>query len=453
MKCLKCGKSIKDDSIICPYCGGINKVKNKTNKSSKSKKSVDLDLPMLKEEVKEVTPKEIVEAKTLYEDAPIQVEEDLEPTRTIKVIDGDDSLVNDINEQINKMNEESKAVQTIDLDDIVIPTTIEPEKKEDELSKSKVVEDEKITDNELDDTSKEETTKNKKALLSIETTESVKSRKKVLLITAITFVILLTVACVSIKLMASHDSSVPVDEDYMTKLEKSLQNYYDTEKIDDIIYVLEDNKNNEEALNNIHNKVKEKCEEWLNIYIDTEFATKEEFDELTKKYKNIYNGLYEYAVVKKDDNYIRALSDFDRNSYIMEVDNAYDDSRVFYEALELYNANDYDKAYYIFNQIEQANTYYNKAKKYCSTIIDNVLTLLEADINKIEKGIDDLSVSDKLKRYSQIEQVIMEYNRIYENLELNNQERYSNLLDTYRNKVTEYTYALSKENETDVTEG
>ena len=70
MKCLKCGRDIEDNVDVCPYCD--HKITNE---------EIELDLPSLKKE-------------DVF---------DMERTRAISPIhDSELSLVDDINEEINK---------------------------------------------------------------------------------------------------------------------------------------------------------------------------------------------------------------------------------------------------------------------------------------------------------------------------------------------------------------
>ena len=99
------------------------------------------------------------------------------------------------------------------------------------------------------------------------------------------------------------------------------------------------------------------------------------------------------------------------------------------------NEKSYNEAYVLFSKIEEDNNYYYKAQSYLSIVVDDVLILIKNDVINIESGIEELSDDDKLIRYSQIEDVIIAYSSLYEALDLNNNEDYTNLLNTYKEKV------------------
>ena len=61
------------------------------------------------------------------------------------------------------------------------------------------------------------------------------------------------------------------------------------------------------------------------------------------------------------------------------------------------------------------------------------------DLNNLEKNMDTLSVEEKLEKYTQMEEIILEYNNIYINVELNEKDDYQELLSKYTTKVGEYT--------------
>lgn len=400
MKCVKCGKEIANNSNVCSFCGHLN---------VPVADDLELELPALKEE----HPQNIDQTIAMYDNS--QQSEVGEPEK-----------IGNLDQPLNLENPSSS------LDNM----TSEPSEFSDFSN-----ENSSSSSLELELSNPEKETSSKEPLISIASPESVNKRKKILITTCFVSLILLIVVGFAIFKMPNKPITNNVPEDYLYNLDIALQDYYDTGKIDDVIYLLDEYQDDTESLTNIQNRINEVCLQWLDNYFNADVSSKSIFDDLTAKYQNLFNGLYEYAVVIKDENYIRALSSEDRDNYNTQVDNIYNDSGVYYEAYELYSEKDYDKAYYMFDQVPQANMFYPKAQECRSTILNNVLTLLENDIKKMSANIDDLSPVDKLKRYKAIQEVIKQYDNIYENLNLKNQESYLSMLNDCLNKINEYSAA------------
>ena len=117
----------------------------------------------------------------------------------------------------------------------------------------------------------------------------------------------------------------------------------------------------------------------------------------------------------------------------------YEDGMVFFDSLDLYNEKDYNKAYSTFGMISKENTYYDKAIYYMGKIVDNVMDLLIKDVEKLEKGMDDLSDDEKLSRYVSIEQIILEYDNVYVSINLTKNDSYNRMLKTCRDQIDLYS--------------
>jgi alpha-tubulin suppressor-like RCC1 family protein len=123
---------------------------------------------------------------------------------------------------------------------------------------------------------------------------------------------------------------------------------------------------------------------------------------------------------------------------MLQFDQIYTDSLVFYEALDLYNEKDYNKSYYMFGKVTEENIYYEKSVTYISKIYENIMVLLNKDIVKIEKDISTLSDEEQLNIYILIEETILEYNNVY-NVNLSEYDKYQEVLSLYTSKVSQYT--------------
>ena len=109
--------------------------------------------------------------------------------------------------------------------------------------------------------------------------------------------------------------------------------------------------------------------------------------------------------------------------------------------MDYYNTKDYNKAYYMFNKIEENNSYYDDSAKYINSVYERIIELLEKDIEKITKDIGTLSNEDKLSIYILVEETIIEYNNVYD-VDLDNNSEYQEILIFYSNKVNEYNYIV-----------
>lgn len=399
MKCLKCDKEFEDGLSNCPFCG--QEVEN-----------TEMEMPQLKKDDEEENTEVTKEIASLSPDEEDTESSELDKTVSISSLSDtkelkDLSLIDDINKQIDTINEE--------------------ENKEDV---------------EINEESKEENAKEE----NLSSKESFYKRRKVLFITGIVSLIL-AIIIISVLLLKKDNNDNDIVTDYLKEYETALQTYYDTEEIDDVIYVLESVKNDEAKVKKIQSKTRVIFDSWVLLYIDEEADSLDEYDEITDKYKKLLNGLHTYAIVKLDDNYITALTDYDYEELRKQIENIYSDCIVFFDALSYYNEKDYDRAYYMFDVIDENNSYYERSKSYKNRILNNVIALLNNDINKITLGIDELTDEAKLQKYVSVEEVIISYNSVYSNLNLNDNKEYQELLNLYTSKVSEYTDLVSSNSE------
>ncbi len=295
----------------------------------------------------------------------------------------------------------------------------------------------------INDEAKEELSKYDDYELDVEqelaSLESFKKRRKVLVITGIASLTLIAFMLI-LFVISTNIGTVPSkgNYDYDLSLKESLNTYYETNEIDDLIYLMNTVKNDEVKLKKLQETVKNTCYSWVLRYKEEDAINTKEFETITYKYKELIDGMFRYALIKVDDRYVRALNEVDYDELMLQFDQIYTDSLVFYEALDLFNDKDYNKAYYMFGKITNDNTYYDKSVTYINKIYDNIMELLNKDITKIEKDISILSDEDKLKIYILIEETILEYNNVY-NVNLSEYEKYQDILSLYTSRVSQYT--------------
>lgn len=346
----------------------------------------------------------------LIEENNTPKEEDLEKTIAISKANEDTkglldlTLINDIKSEIDKLNKQNEEI------------------KEEEIKEENILEDD-------DD----------EGYLDLNSKESINERKRIFFMVGIVafllfFIIILLIVFGNrgntVSQEVNHDNS-----SYETELVKSLDNYYETKEIDEVIYIVESVKNDSEKIEKVHDITSDKCKEWLKTYKETLDDNKKEFSESTTNYKNIIEGLNRYAITKVGSSYIKALSNEDYDKFIKEIDTVYSDGLGFYDALSYYNKKDYNKAYALLGAIEDTNSFYDKANSYKNKIISNVISILKKDIVKVSKNIDSLSDEDKLSKYIQIEELILKYDNIYTNLNLKSNKDYNAILSEYRDKI------------------
>ena len=389
MKCPECGTDVFEDDKKCPSCGN-----KKFLAEVSSNETFRNNLELL--EKMEDNLSKTIELKTTKKKKIDESDVSLEETIAINAINR--SLLDDINKQIDSINEDAK--------------------REEEKIKQLLAEAEHLN-----------------------TSESFSKRRRVLIITAI-FSMLFMFAISVVYIFSEYylaEPGVPVE--FSDSLKKSLNNYYETNDIEPIVTLLEQSKRNEERVLELQFEVKISCQSWILRYSQTEVKNKKEFEELSAKYRKLIDDLYTYAIVKNEVHSIRALNEPDYDELIEQFNDIYSDGTVFYEAMDYYNTKDYNKAYYMFNKIEENNSYYDDSAKYINSVYERIIELLEKDIEKITKDIGTLSDEDKLSIYILVEETIIEYNNVYD-VDLDNNSEYQEILNFYSNKVNEYNYIV-----------
>ncbi len=439
----------------------INNVKLKDdsstkNESIKSNESIEDDLVRDIERISkelEVVNKSIIYEKDKIDNLREEEKKKKQRDKIDKILTNDhidmlaSAITDEIVEGINAKNELDKKNQSFNVD-LSKTIAISPQKDLSDLNNISLIDDinkqidmvnQEVEKTDEDETGAEIAQDTYVSYDKEDIKDTIKSRKRILLFTGIA-VLVLIITLVALWLITTPFTKKEVASvDYVQKINSAMNDYYKTNDLDDVLLVLEEVKNNKEAVKKIQSKTRVICDSWVLLYFDEEAKDKNEFEEVTSRYKNLLEGLYRYAIVKNDTNLVRALTEKDYNDLSIQFDNIYSDSSLYYEALELYNDKDYNKAYYIFDRIDSTNSYYDKSVSYAKKIINNILEAMKEDINKIETGIELLDDSGKLEKYSNIEQIIIDYNGLYVYIDLSDNEIYQSLLGKYTSKVSEYT--------------
>lgn len=378
MRCFKCDKTYDDNLLECPFCN----------------EQIDTESDNLFEEHIELLEDMEEKLSDTKEFIPINIkrrddgEASLDETIAIN-LQHNDSLIDEINKQIDEMNEEA---------------TISEEKEEDQ----------------------------------VEQVEELNNKRTFSTILTVLFVLLVAViSCLVLFAKDNTKRSEPVLS-FEERLEEAIDIYYNGGDIEDLVTLLNEVKRNSDKVEVIQNTIKITCDEWIIKYRDETAKSKKDFEDITYNYRELIDGLYRYALVKNEDTYIRALTEIDYDELVKKIEDIYEQSRDFYDALDLYNEKDYNRSYYMFNKILEDNSYYDNAISYIDKIYENIIELLEKDINKLTGDIDLLTDKEKLDIYIVVEETIIEYDNIY-SVDLNENGKYQELLSIYSNKVSEYT--------------
>lgn len=438
MKCHKCGEKIEKELKKCPFCGADIKVVD------------DLDLPDLKDN-KEVINLEDTDTNLSdnYFEVELKDKEEDENSDKYDVVEPyiDNSDIEDTDDMIDTKEfdlslEKTKSINpltdTIELKNISLIDDINKQIEEiNEEAQDKTIEE---PNSKLDSNKDKE---NDEADLT--SLDSMKKRKKVLLFAGISSLILAIGMVIFIIVGGTNKDTIKGD--YLIVLDEALTKYYETSEYEEIIRVLNTIKKDENKITSAQEKTKEYVLKWVDEYIDMDIKTLGDFEEVSTKYKSLINDLHINALITYNNRVIKVFKDSDYDEIEDKMDKIYNDSSLYFVAMDYYNQNDYNRAYTTFGRIESSNLYYKKANDYKSKIINNIMKLIENDIAKIEEGIEILDNSEKLNRFTQVEQVLIDYNKIYSSIDLKNETSYQMLLQEYSDKVSEYAELISEKND------
>lgn len=490
MKCLKCGYILKKNQVSCPSCGfsllrdgdlekfrkeelfanseesdktlidlrkrldaiseditldemSVNSSKSAKRKNSKKKKS-DLESTeerAILQEIENLTRDlELVDKEVEKEKQIIEQLKDNKELNKLKDNDSslfeeivEDDLFTDTKEFINlektiaiSINEDTKELDGLSLMDDInkqIESVNDEVESDFESSKNKI---------EIIDTPKKEVVKKEGSL-----------KNKVFLLTGVVVAAFVFTLFVFFWAVSRGSFGQEVTIDYVDKMNVAMQTYYETEDIDDIIFIINEVKDDEVKVKELQTKTRTICDSWILLYLNEELEDVEGFEAATIKYKSLIERLYSDAIITTDDKVIRVLTEKDRDDLIKQLDDIYSDSALFYDALELYNKKEYNDAYYYFKKIDEDNSYYEKSVSYCNSIVNSIISFINDDIDRLEKDIDNLDDDSKLRVYTSIEQIIIDYANVYFNIPLAQNSEYQELLGKYTSKVSEYSIVVN----------
>ncbi len=381
MKCSKCGSLVDDSVEKCPVCNTNNVLLESTSNYAFVNSNSN-------KRIKNTKRKKIEDGDPSFD-------------KTIAIsINNNETLLDEINKQIDLVNREA-------------------------LNENILVEKVNDVDNELN------------------TLDSLRKRRIVFVMTIFASFLLLCSFSVIFVIYNYYFTDSQTKAESEITVYTAMTNYYNTSEVDDVVYLLDIIKSDENKVKLFQEDVKKICLEWTDEYLNKELKSKNDFEIITSKYRDLIDGIYRYAIVKNDNQYIRALNEVDYDLIIDDFEKIYYDGLDFYQGLDFFYEKDYNKAYYMFSKINDDNHYYKKSVFYIENIYKEIILLLNKDITKISKDIELLEDEEKLKIYVLIEETILEYNIIY-TIDLSNNIEYQQLLDYYEELVVQYSDLVYK---------
>jgi hypothetical protein len=184
---------------------------------------------------------------------------------------------------------------------------------------------------------------------------------------------------------------------YKGKLNSALDEYYNAgsqSSLDDINTLLNHYKNNQIRLRNIDSLITSNIEKWLNKFndsYDTVDDVNEAYNILGDRINNLLDNLVGDLPVKNEkDNYLNDLYDLlqSKTSYL--------------EALEYFNAADYNNAYPLFNAVIENDSYFTDTTEKIDTCLQTTINKIVTDTNNLNTITDNTSLSDKITVYKNI---------------------------------------------------
>jgi len=416
MKCLRCGEIFEDSLSSCPNCG---------YEGHKDLEDV-IELPALKDDYEKEEDTDSFNYEPVDPDTFKSNEEENEYSsdNILSDLERESSLEEPIVTEIEEDNsyyEESPKEEDSYENDVVSPI-------EEESTRNEILNDLE-TENSLEGNPNIESVTN-----VLESKESLNSRKKILLICVILTVIALVVTFTYI-FSNKDNATIVLNNNYISDLTSALDTYYKDNNTDELIKVLESNKTDPDRIANIQSTTKNTFITWLEDFKNENITTVSEFNSLNNKYQDLLDGLYTIVTTTYENETIACLSKEDYEELKGKLDEIYEDSNSYFEALEYYNNKDYNKAYVMLDELSSSNTYYEKAQSYLDKIIEEVLELMKTDIKNIEKDIDTKTDSEKKTIYLQIVEVIENYAKSYKNIPLNDNTEYLEILNEYKEKT------------------
>ena len=204
-----------------------------------------------------------------------------------------------------------------------------------------------------------------------------------------------------------------------------LNNYYQTREKNNIEKMLVDNSSDPEKMSEINSIVLKQIEKIIDDIIKNS-STEIQYDNKILDLDEYLNSLRSIKF-----NEAELLSEVDYNNIKERLSHLKETSTSYFDALNYYNAKDYNKAYNTFSAIPEDNSFNKAAVEQMNKITGEILGLLKNDITKMSANLDYMNANEQKNRYYQIKLIIEQYNAAYPYLHLETNPTYNDLLQKY----------------------
>ena len=204
-----------------------------------------------------------------------------------------------------------------------------------------------------------------------------------------------------------------------------LNNYYQTREKNNIEKMLVDNSSDPEKMSEINSIVLKQIEKIIDDIIKNS-STEIQYDNKILDLDEYLNSLRSIKF-----NEAELLSEVDYNNIKERLSHLKETSTSYFDALNYYNAKDYNKAYNTFSAIPEDNSFNKAAVEQMNKITEEILGLLKNDITKMSANLDYMNANEQKNRYYQIKLIIEQYNVAYPYLHLETNPTYNDLLQKY----------------------
>ena len=204
-----------------------------------------------------------------------------------------------------------------------------------------------------------------------------------------------------------------------------LNNYYQTREKNNIEKMLVDNSSDPEKMSEINSIVLKQIEKIIDDIIKNS-STEIQYDNKILDLDEYLNSLRSIKF-----NEAELLSEVDYNNIKERLSHLKETSTSYFDALNYYNAKDYNKAYNTFSAIPEDNSFKKAAVEQMNKITEEILGLLKNDITKMSANLDYMNANEQKNRYYQIKLIIEQYNVAYPYLHLETNPTYNDLLQKY----------------------
>lgn len=246
-------------------------------------------------------------------------------------------------------------------------------------------------------------------------------------------VIILTLSlCLIIILLfylnSSHLANIKGNEGY----NQELANYYNSYSVQDAEALLKVVHDNTQVMEEIQTKTKEKFYSDIREFSSTVYSNRSLLLEEVEKTKKHVNKIYDVYYLNDHKEKIKLISHDDYNDLMVELDDIYESSKLYYSIMNLYDKREYSEISDLVKNLDTNNYYYNEIVSYGRLVGNEIVKTIEEDVNKISEGMEYLTEEEQIAKKEQIYSVIVSYAELYEDLDLFNNDKYNELLNNYK---------------------